>query len=402
MVFNFIEYGSVNRLVKKFRRRGWRIWLFFAFFWQFRVFLLGVFCIMDFSGYNCFVDKDKMDVVIQDLGFKELSCIELQELKQLVRQGYWVRSYVLRGKVYQRLIRDIFCRTVTFDVSVYSDIVSKIVGKYSSSSLFLFEFVDNTQVFSYCLNIRGESVVRKILLCIVNQFFDIFFCFVLFFVVVLLFYYSIDEVECFEKVCRILVCNDFSKKLIDQSFLVFEFFCMTFGDLVNKYCQAVYKLMVVVLEDVLQVYADWQRWLFGELFFNYFVRVFDVFLVEGYKVLYRVVLVIFKFFYKVRVGQSFELDNVKQDIRIFVKDIVKIVFFEKLLEKVFVIRFFFRKEIQFLQMVNEKVLKQKGIIVKQKRWVGFLRLWVSLVFRQVVRGLRRARFWQNVFWRFGV
>ncbi|EPY88961.1 TBC1 domain family member 24 isoform 1 [Camelus ferus] len=322
---------------------------------------------MDSPGYNCFVDKNKMDTAIQDLGPKELSCTELQELKQLARQGYWARSYALRGKVYQRLIRDIPCRTVTPDASVYSDIVGKIVGKHSSGSLPLPEFVDNTQVPSYCLNTRGEGAVRKILLCIANQFPDISFCPALPAVVALLLHYSIDEAECFEKACRILACNDPSKKLIDQSFLAFESSCMTFGDLVNKYCQAAHKLMVAVSEDVLQVYADWQRWLFGELPLSYFARVFDVFLVEGYKVLYRVALAILKFFHKVRAGQLLESDNVKQDIRTFVKDIAKTVSPEKLLEKAFAIRLFSRKEIQLLQMANEKALKQKGITVKQKR-----------------------------------
>ncbi|KAL0617241.1 TBC1 domain family member 24, partial [Plecturocebus cupreus] len=321
---------------------------------------------MDNLGYNCFVDRDKMDAAIQDLGPKELSCTDLQELKQLARQGYWAQSHALRGKVYQRLIRDIPCRTVTPDASVYSDIVGKIVGKHSSSCLPLPEFVDNTQVPSYCLNARGEGAVRKILLCIANQFPDISFCPALPAVVALLLHYSIDEAECFEKACRILACNDPGRRLIDQSFLAFESSCMTFGDLVNKYCQAAHKLMVAVSEDILQVYADWQRWLFGELPLCYFARVFDVFLVEGYKVLYRVALAILKFFHKVRAGQPLASDSVKQDIRMFVKDIAKTVSPEKLLEKAFAIRLFSRKEIQLLQMANEKALKQKGITVKQK------------------------------------
>nr|XP_020753164.1 TBC1 domain family member 24 isoform X1 [Odocoileus virginianus texanus]XP_020753168.1 TBC1 domain family member 24 isoform X1 [Odocoileus virginianus texanus]XP_020753176.1 TBC1 domain family member 24 isoform X1 [Odocoileus virginianus texanus]XP_020753186.1 TBC1 domain family member 24 isoform X1 [Odocoileus virginianus texanus]XP_020753195.1 TBC1 domain family member 24 isoform X1 [Odocoileus virginianus texanus] len=321
---------------------------------------------MNPPAYSCFVDRDKMDSAIPDLGPKELSCMELPELKQLARQGYWARSYALRGQVYQRLIRDIPCRTVTPDASVYRDIVGKIVGKHSSTSLPLPEFVDNTQVPSYCLNSKGEGAVRKILLCISNQFPDVSFCPALPAVVALLLHYSADEAECFEKACRILACKDPSRKLVDQSFLAFESSCMTFGDLVNKYCQAAHQLMVAVSEDVLQVYADWQRWLFGELPLSYFARVFDVFLVEGYKVLYRVALAILKFFHKVRAGQPLESDNVKQDIRTFVRDIAKTVSPEKLLEKAFAIRLFSRKEIQLLQMANEKALKQKGITVKQK------------------------------------
>lgn len=317
--------------------------------------------------YNCFVDREKMEAAVQDMGPRELSCVELQELKQLARQGYWAHSHGLRLRVYQRLIRDIPCRTVTPDASVYSDIVSKIVGQHATGSLPLPEFVDNTQVPSYCLNEQGEAAVRRILMCIADQFPDISFCPTLPAVVALLLHYSADEAQCFELVCRILACNDPGRRLIDQSFLAFESSCMTFGDLVNKYCQAAHKLMVAVADDVLQVYADWQRWLFGELPLAYFARVFDVFLVEGYKVLYRVALALLKFFHKVQAGQPLESDNVRQDIRCFVRDIGRTVSPEKLLEKAFAIRLFSRKEIQLLQMANEKALKQRGITVKQKR-----------------------------------
>ncbi|XP_042691306.1 TBC1 domain family member 24 isoform X2 [Centrocercus urophasianus] len=317
--------------------------------------------------YNRFVDWDKMDVTVQSQDVKELTCTEFQELKQLARQGYWAKSHSLRAKVYHKLISNIPCRTVTPDANVYRDIVVKIVGKRNSSSLPLPEFVDDSLVPTYCLNAEGIGAVRKIILCIANQFPDISFCPALPSVIALLLHYSRDEAECFEQVCRILACNDPSKRLIDQTFLAFESSCMTFGDLVNKYCQAAHKLMVAVSEDVLEVYSDWQRWLFGELPMVYVARVFDVFLVEGYKVLYRVALAILKFFHKVRAGQPMESDSVQQDIRAFVRDIAKSVSPERLLEKAFAIRLFSRKEIQLLQMANEKALQQKGITVKQKR-----------------------------------
>ncbi|KFV19107.1 TBC1 domain family member 24, partial [Tauraco erythrolophus] len=317
--------------------------------------------------YNRFVDWDKMDVTVQSQDTKELTCTEFQELKQLARQGYWAKNHSLRAKVYHKLISDIPCRTVTPDANVYRDIVVKIVGKRNSSSLPLPEFVDDSLVPTYCLNAEGVGAVRKIILCVANQFPDISFCPALPSVVALLLHYSKDEAECFEQVCRILACNDPAKRLIDQTFLAFESSCMTFGDLVNKYCQAAHKLMVAVSEDVLEVYSDWQRWLFGELPMVYVARVFDVFLVEGYKVLYRVALALLKFFHKVRAGQPMESDSVQQDIRAFVRDIAKSVTPERLLEKAFAIRLFSRKEIQLLQMANEKALQQKGITVKQKR-----------------------------------
>ncbi|NXK50386.1 TBC24 protein, partial [Chauna torquata] len=318
--------------------------------------------------YSCFVDWDKMDVTVQSQDAKDLTCTEFQELKQLARQGYWAKNHSLRAKVYHKLISNIPCRTVTPDANVYRDIVMKIVGKRNSSSLPLPEFVDDSLVPTYCLNAEGIGAVRKIILCIANQFPDISFCPALPSVIALLLHYSKDEAECFEQVCRILACNDPSKRLIDQTFLAFESSCMTFGDLVNKYCQAAHKLMVAVSEDVLEVYSDWQRWLFGELPMVYIARVFDVFLVEGYKVLYRVALAILKFFHKVRAGQPMESDSIQQDIRTFVRDIAKSVSPERLLEKAFAIRLFSRKEIQLLQMANEKALQQKGITVKQKSY----------------------------------
>ncbi|NXX79216.1 TBC24 protein, partial [Urocolius indicus] len=317
--------------------------------------------------YNRFVDWDKMDISIQSQDAKELTCPEFQELKQLARQGYWAKNHSLRAKVYHKLIDNIPCRTVTPDASVYRDIVMKIVGKRSGGSLPLPEFVDDSLVPTYCLNAEGVGAVRKIILCVANQFPDISFCPALPSVTALLLHYSKDEAECFERVCRILACNDPSKRLIDQTFLAFESSCMTFGDLVNKYCQGAHKLMVAVSEDVLEVYSDWQRWLFGELPMAYVARVFDVFLVEGYKVLYRVALALLKFFHKVRAGQPMESDSIQQDIRAFVRDIAKSVSPERLLEKAFAIRLFSRKEIQLLHMANEKALQQKGITVKQKR-----------------------------------
>ncbi|NXX39052.1 TBC24 protein, partial [Tricholaema leucomelas] len=317
--------------------------------------------------YSRFVDWDKMDAGAQSQDAKDLTCTEFQELKQLARQGYWAKNHSLRAKVYHKLISNIPCRTVTPDANVYRDIVVKIVGKRNSSSLPLPEFVDNSLVPTYCLNAEGIGAVRKIILCVANQFPDISFCPALPSIIALLLHYSKDEAECFEQVCRILACNDPSKRLIDQTFLAFESSCMTFGDLVNKYCQAAHKLMVAVSEDVLEVYSDWQRWLFGELPMAYIARVFDVFLVEGYKVLYRVALALLKFFHKVRAGQPLESDSIQQDIRAFVRDIAKSVSPERLLEKAFAIRLFSRKEIQLLQMANEKALQQKGITVKQKR-----------------------------------
>ncbi|KFP07962.1 TBC1 domain family member 24, partial [Calypte anna] len=340
--------------------------------------------------YNHFVDWDKMDVTAQSQDTKDLTSAELQELKPLARKGYWAKNHSLRAKMYHKLISSIPCRTVTPDANVYRDISVTIVGKRNSLTLPLPEFVDNNLIPTYCLNSEGIGAVRKIIFCIANQFPDISYCPALPSFVALLLHYTKDEAECFEQVCRILACNDPSKRLIDQTYIAFESSCMTFGDLVNKYCKAAHKLIVAMSEDVLEVYSDWQRWLFGELPMVYIARIFDVFLVEGYKVLFRVALALLKFFRKGRAAQPVESQSIQQEIRAFVRDIAKSVPPEKLLEKAFAIRLFSRKEIQLLQMANEKVLKEKGITVKQKSLCFILlRSWKSLLSQgQIFQGLQ--------------
>lgn len=315
---------------------------------------------------NQFVAWDKMTDLEKDCPVVP-AVIDDDLLKQYARQGYWAKSHSLRGKIYEQIIKAVPCRTVTPDAEVYKDIVEKITGKWNTSTLSLPEFVDGSTIPNYCLNVDGIDAVRKILLCISSQFPDISFCPVLPSIVALLLHYSAGEADCFEKVCRLLACNDRTKHFFDQTFLAYESSCMTFGDLANKYCQGAHKLIVSSSEDVLEVYSDWLRWIFGELPFNYTARVLDIFFVEGCKVLYRVALALLKFFQKSRAKQPGKSANIRADVRSFVQEINKHVSVEKLLEKAFAIRLFSRKEIRLLRDANEKALKKKGITVNQKR-----------------------------------
>ena len=163
-----------------------------------------------------------------------------------------------------------------------------------------------------------------------------------------------------------LACNEPGKRLLDQTFLAYESSCMTFGDLANKYCAPAHKLIVATAQDVLEVYSDWQRWVLGDLPFSHVVRILDVYLVEGYKILYRVAIALLKFYRKQKAGgqggqgsqQPQDSAKVRADIQAFVKGIASTVTPDKLLEKAFSIRLFSRKEITLLQLTNEKSLQQ--------------------------------------------
>ncbi|XP_029933376.1 TBC1 domain family member 24 isoform X2 [Myripristis murdjan] len=324
--------------------------------------------------YGSFVDWNQMGELAKSSGPTKVDCKDLKEFKQMARQGHWAKNHKLRAQVYQQLIKAIPCRTVTPDAEVYRDLMGNPSNKKSSSTIPLPEFVDGNQVPRYCLKPEAMTSAHRIISCLAGQFPDISYCPALPAITALLLHFSMDEAQCFEHVSRMLSCNEPGKRLLDQTYLAYQSSCMTFGDLANKYCPAAHKLIVATAQDVLEVYSDWQHWILGDLPYSHVTRVLDVYLVEGYKVLYRVALALLKFYRKHKAGaqggqasQQQDSEGVRRDIQTFIKGIGSTVTPDKLLEKAFSIRLFSRKEITLLQLTNEKSLQQKGITVKQKR-----------------------------------
>lgn len=105
----------------------------------------------------------------------------------------------------------------------------------------------------------------------------------------LLLHFSEDEAECFHSVSRLICFNDPNKRYIDQTFLTYRASCMTFGDLANRCCRGIRKLIASSHQNLFEFYSDWITWIFADLPFTYAIRVLDVYLLEGYKVLYRFV-----------------------------------------------------------------------------------------------------------------
>ncbi|CAL9699008.1 unnamed protein product [Knipowitschia caucasica] len=326
--------------------------------------------------YGSFVDWAQMGDLAKSSGPTKVDCKDLKEFKQMARQGHWAKNHTLRAQVYQQLIKAIPCRTVTPDAEVYKDIMKEAGSKKHTSNIPLPEFVDGNQVPKYCLKGEAMSSAHQIINCLAGQFPDISHCPSLPAVTALLLHFSKEEAQCFEHVSRMLACNEPGKRLMDQTFLAYESSCMTFGDLAIKYCAPAHKLIVASAQDVQEVYCDWQRWILGDLPFSHAVRVLDIYLVEGYKVLYRVAIALLKFYRKHKAGSESgaavqapqDSEKVRAEIQAFVKGIGSSVSPEKLLEKAFSIRLFSRKEITLLQLTNEKSLQQKGITVKQKRY----------------------------------
>ncbi|KAM9222164.1 TBC1 domain family member 24-like [Leptosomus discolor] len=325
---------------------------------------------IDASCLSCgqFVDWDRMpDTEQQARIARDILSKPPKEVKKLAREGYWAASRALRAQVYHQLIQQVACRLVTPDALVYRDVASRLFGKLSVSSHPLPEFLEGCSMPTYCLNMEGVTALKKILICVGNLFPNITYSPILPSLVALLLHYSEDEAQCFENISRLIASNAPHTSYIDQSFLAHQASCMTFGDLANKHCPAAHKLIASTSENVFEVYSEWLSWLFHDLPFNYAIRVFDVYLLEGQKVLYRIALALLKQYRLSVTSAKLEGTDIKADLQAFVQNVAEHVTVDKLLERAFGIRLFSRKEIWLLQMANRKALMERGITMVQSR-----------------------------------
>ncbi|KAM4890027.1 TBC1 domain family member 24-like [Sylvia borin] len=317
-------------------------------------------------GCGQFVDWDKMPEAPAPIP-RDVLGRPPKELKRLAREGCWAGSHAARARLYPRLVQQVSCRLVTPDALVYRDVAGRLFGKPSVSSHPLPEFLEGCPMPTYCLNPHGVTALKKILICVGALFPDITHSPLLPALAALLLHYSQDEAQCFESLSRLIASNAPHAAYIDQSFLAHQASCMTFGDLANKHCPAAHRLIAGAADNVLEVYSEWLWWLFPGLPFAYAVRVLDVFLLEGHKVLYRIALALLKLF-RLSLGPAgLQGSDIKAELRAFAGNIAQHVTVDKLLERAFGIRLFSRKEIWLLQMANRKALMERGITVVQKR-----------------------------------
>ncbi|KAM7418915.1 hypothetical protein PAMA_016166 [Pampus argenteus] len=278
--------------------------------------------------YGQFVDWEKIDPEAAGR-YQQILKSDHQQLKIMGHQGFWAMPHTLRAKAYYHIIHGINSR--------------------------------------YCLNKAGLNSVKKILLCLGKSFPDMNFCPILPALVSLILHFSQDEAECFYSVSRLISYNDPNKRYIDQTFLTYRASCMTFGDLANKCCRGIRKLIASSHQNLFEFYSDWIMWIFADLPFTYAIRVLDVYLLEGYKVLYRVALTLLSL-YKVSVSSRVaDVEDFRTDMKRFVQNVARHCTAESLLERAFMIPMATRRELNLLFNANKDSLMQKGVSVHQKR-----------------------------------
>ncbi|XP_034713237.1 TBC1 domain family member 24-like isoform X2 [Etheostoma cragini] len=315
--------------------------------------------------YGQFVDWEKIDPEAAKR-YQQILQSDHQQLKTMGREGFWAMPHTLRAKAYYHIIRSINSRSVAPDRDVHNELAKKIFGEQKISTHPVPEYMEAGEIPRYCLNKAGMNSVKKILLCLGKCFPEMNFCPILPALVSLILHFSEDEAECFYSVSRLICYKDPNKRYIDLTFLTYRASCMTFGDLANRCCRGIRKLIASSHQNLFDFYSDWIMWIFADLPFTYAIRVLDVYILEGYKVLYRVALALLSL-YKVSVSSRVaDVEDFRTDMKRFVQSVARHCTAEKLLERAFMIPIATRRELNLLFNANKDSLIQKGVSTHQK------------------------------------
>uniref|UniRef100_A0A9R1SSA0 TBC1 domain family member 24 n=2 Tax=Cyprinus carpio TaxID=7962 RepID=A0A9R1SSA0_CYPCA len=313
--------------------------------------------------YGQYVDWEKIDPEAA-ICYRKILSSDHYELKAMGRTGFWSMPHTLRAKAYQHIIQSIESTSTVADVDTYHALVGKIFGEFQTSTHPFPKFMENGEIPRYCLNKAGLNSVKRILICINLHFPDVSFCPILPALVSLLLHFSKDEAQCFHSICSLVTYTDPKKHYIDQTFLTSHASCMTFGDLANKYCRGIRKLIASSHQNLFEFYSDWIMWIFTDLPFTYAIRVLDVYLMEGYKVLYRVALALLSL-YKISVSSRVaHVDDFRQDMKNYVQNVGQHITIDSLLQRAFSLQMPTRKELTYLFNANKEALIHKDILNK--------------------------------------
>ncbi len=315
--------------------------------------------------YGQYVDWEKIDPEAA-IRYQKILTSDHYALKAMGREGFWSMPHTLRAKAYQHIIHSIESTSTTADANTYRGLVRKLFGQRQTSTHPFPKFMEDGEIPRYCLNKAGLNSVKTILICLNHHFPDVCFCPILSALVSLLLHFSEDEAQCFHSICSLVSYTDPKKRYIDRTFLTSRASCMTFGDFANKYCSGIRKLIASSHQNLFEFYSDWIMWIFADLPFTYAIRVLDVYLMEGYKVLYRVALALLSF-YKVSVSSRVaHVDDFRQDMKSFVQNVERHSTIDALLQRTFSTQLPTRKELTYLFNANKKALIHKDI--HNKRW----------------------------------
>lgn len=277
-----------------------------------------------------------------------------KDLKDFHRRNPWGTHDTIRGQLWVRV-----CETLhKAKGNLYDDYEKDLFHQRNTDDLALPPFVDFNNLTSYHLSEQGTKTVAKILAVIQNTNPEILYCPTLYAKLSIFLHYMgpSDAFNCIYALLRSKDANIMQTKVaVESSKLVLR-------DLTKKYAKSAYVYLVRNCNDVTAVFDSWMWWLFSDLPFPHIVRIIDCYLVEGVKVLYRIVLSILILFTKYSVsakhhGVINDTFTVGERIQQFCTNMPFPV--EKLLKRGFRIRGLTKKEIQKLQLRHEMCISSQ-------------------------------------------
>ncbi|XP_072034372.1 LOW QUALITY PROTEIN: TBC1 domain family member 24-like [Amphiura filiformis] len=243
--------------------------------------------------------------------------LDPERLKKWIRKGRWPVNHEIRQKLWFRL-----CMQKVMSVgSVYKEMAKGMfgdpaTGKEKNAQLEMPSFGEDDHINTYKLSEDGKKQLTKLLCVMHHTRPDINYCPFLPSIASLLLHYM-DTEQAFDALSALLGSQRY--KYLEQTFIGFEAFRISFTKLVIKFASPAHKWIVQRGDDPEKVYEGWVWWVL-DLPFTHLVRVIDVFLVEGLKIFYRIGLAIVVLHKKHRGGEEIQGD-MASSIQEFVKTI---------------------------------------------------------------------------------
>ncbi|XP_076814516.1 TBC1 domain family member 24-like [Clavelina lepadiformis] len=232
-------------------------------------------------------------------------------LKSYLREKLFPVNHDIRTVLYKTLAKRIECNESMFGSQLYNDFIRETFPDTSSqySEIPLPNIVDAAELTYFYLNDEGIQTLHKILACIALHFPQVSYSPVLGIAVALFLHYDDDPAQVFSHACRLIFASSKQAHYLDISKLETDASAVLLKDLSQRYTSSSHKSLLSLTSDPLTVYREWIRCLFHGLPFTYIVVLFDMYLLEGYKSLYRVSLAILKFYRKMGVSSSTDIVN---------------------------------------------------------------------------------------------
>uniref|UniRef100_H2YYE8 Oxidation resistance protein 1 n=1 Tax=Ciona savignyi TaxID=51511 RepID=H2YYE8_CIOSA len=267
-----------------------------------------------------------------------------RSLKSHLRENLHAANHDIRSVLYKRLVRNIECNETLFEAQMYTDFANEhlmgVSGTPPPPS-----FAEEEEIPSFCLNQNGKETVTNILNCINSKFPQVTCCPLLPVAVAMFLHYDEDPAQVFAHACRLIFSTskavhylDINKREVNASALVLK-------ELTQKYSNSSYKSLLSLTSNPDNVYSQWIKCLFHGLPFSYVTVLFDMYLLEGYKALYRLSLSVLKFYRKIGIANA--------------TDIVSAVFqFNQKIEQKVSITLLFRKAFAFKLPPSKEIKKR--------------------------------------------